>query len=228
MRNDYHFPVIAKVFTPLILIGGCVGICCACILFYWAVVDEGRPIVLADTTSDFDASSLPEEPTLNDWYALAGQVLESYDRQFKPDLKSIYYALLPCSSEVSPNVVEIVFGSFFYDRTPNVKTAQISFDRSANEVSIYIYYEQLEFDVSKIDISKVQVDSNEALETADHFAGQNFRDSIDDNCTMAIQLDSDYMWKVRYHKNGQQWEDWEIWVDAIDGEVERRQVPYIK
>lgn len=204
-------------------------ICCVLVLFYWAMLDEGKPIVLVDTRGDFDASGLPEEPTLNDWYALAMQVLETYDYQFEPDLKHIYYARLPCGSKVNSNVVEMAFESFYFDgRTPNVKSAVISFDRSANEVSIYIYYHQFEFKVSQLDLSRIQVEPNEALEIADHFAGQNFRDSINDNCTMAIQLDSDYMWKVRYHKNGQQWEDWEIWVDAIDGEVERRQVPYIQ
>jgi len=191
-------------------------------MFYAAATDQ-RAVEFPEQEFDMDTSALPEKPTVDDWYTLAIRVLEAQDGQPTPDLVRIY-SHTPCQSEPALDGIGMHFATFHFEGVwPSVKYAYMSLNRSSSKASVDLFYALMDWHYSVLDLSQVDVSFYEAFEIADSYAGQAFRKAVDDKCDIGFRIDASYIWKISYRKYGQPVEDWEIWVNAVTGEVERRQ-----
>jgi hypothetical protein len=210
------------------LIMGLVGtICVVCCVAAWvgiSIIDEDadvqEPQVLVDTEVTIDTTSLPENPTIADWYPIGLQVLQDNGWDLSPNLTSIG-VVTSCGSSLVLDRVQLDFVDHYFDGfRPGVKWGRVSLDRHSNTASVHISYQALQWVwLSGIDLAGVKVGAQEALEIADRYEGQQYRESANDKCKMAIDLGSSG-WRIRYRENdGSRWEDWAIWVDAETGAV---------
>jgi len=225
-RKTHFTPIVLAV----ILILGCVVSCCTIWLVYAIFIDEEESL-LVDTEVAIDTSALPTRPTEEDWYQLAVQILETHEWDLPPNLTNMGYASFPCAASPTLNAWSMSFeASYFNGIIPTRKSAYIVFNHATSTATVTI--NSIPFlwprRSAVLDLSKITVDCYEAFEIADTYAGQEFRDSVNDACQMGLGMTSDYIWSIRYREHDQRREDWGIRVDAITGEVERHQYPSLE
>lgn len=194
-------------------------------LLYASGTDQ-RNASLVYETIEIDTSALPENPTIEDWYPLATQILKSKNWQLNPNLTSVETSNIPCDSE--PKLDEITFNFadvYFKGIFPCRKRAHIWLNRINNTASIDIYYEMMEWQYASLDLTQLEIGLDEAFKIADDYQGKTFRDSVNNECQMGFWIKPNAIWEISYKAKGQRWEDWEIWVDAISGEAKRHQLP---
>jgi len=215
------------VFLPMMVSLVCVALCCTIWLIYAVITDE-EYTTLVNTEVLIDTSALPEKPTVSDWYAIAGQVLENNDWDLSANLTSVFYGDLPCQSGPALNVLAMSFAdSYLNGPIPSVKYAEIILNRANSTASVHIYCSPMRKLRPSLRLSEVEVGFYEALEIADRQGGQEFRDRVSDACNIGFFIDSDYVWKIDYQKQAQYRERWEIWVDARTGEAKQHQGPVL-
>ncbi len=216
---------ITKIWLPLILWSGCILLCLVIWLGYVVLADD-EYITLTDTEVALDTSALPENPTEDDWYVLAKQVLEAQGWDVSPNLTWFHTIDLPCTPEPVLNSLAMFFAdSYMEGYVPSVKHAELVFDRTAEIIKVHISYSPMHWRHRTLDLSKTTVDFYKALAIADVHGGQEFRESINDACDTSVILTSRNTWLVKYRENGQRWENWEIRVDAITGKASRHDLP---
>jgi hypothetical protein len=215
------FQVLLSVIVALL----CVAMCCT-IWFAYVVTTDEEYTTLVDTKVLIDASALPEEPAIGDWYAIAVQVLKDNDWGLSPNLTSAFYGSLPCQSGPVLDTLTMNFAdAYFNGAIPSVKYAEIILNRSNSTASVHIYYSPMRWLHPSLRLSGVEVDFYEALEIADRQGGQEFRDRVGDACDIGFLIGSDYTWKIDYRKQAQYRERWGIWVNARTGEAKQHQEP---
>lgn len=214
-----------KIWLPVILGLGCILLCLVIWFGYIALADD-EYVTLTDTEVALDANALPENPTEDDWYALAVQVLEAQGWNVSPNLTWLFTVGLSCAPNPTLNRLVMTFADFYMEGlVPSVKHAELEFDRAAGIVKVHISYSPMHWRHSTLDLSKTIVDFYQAIAIADAYGGQEFRESVNNACDMKVALTSRNVWSVVYRENGQRWENWEIRVDAITGEASRRNLP---
>jgi len=211
--------------VSLLCVMACFATLAMSVVGYTALaVDEYIDLVDKETLTSFD--SLPERPTEDDWYALGLQVLQDNHWQVAPNLTSMWSLDLLCSSSPTPSKIAMHFAdSYLEGPVPSVKHAEIIFDRTTSVVQIHIYYAPVHWGVSQVKLTKLNVDLYEALALADAYGGADYRQGADDGCVMSVRLTSNYRWIVKYGRPGWRWEDWEMVVDAVTGDVHRHDLP---
>jgi hypothetical protein len=193
------------------------------------VIDEPDEVrnrqTLIDTEVAIDSSTLPESPTIEDWYPIGLQVLQDSGWDLSPNLVSIF-TIASCEPGFALDKVDMKFADRYLDEQlrPSIKWGWISLDRRSNTASVWIEYQALRWKHSaSIDLSQVEVGLQEALEIADRHAGQEYRESVNNECKVMVDLGSQG-WRVSYRgDDSSRWEDWDIWVDAATGEARLEQ-----
>jgi len=214
-----------KIILPMAIVSLCSLVCTVAFMAYIVLADD-EYIDVMDIEMALDMSDLPESPTEDDWYALAVQVLEANGWNVSPNLTRLHSTKLPCSPNPALNGLVMFFAdSYMEGYVPSVKHAELVFNRTANTVEVHISYSPMHWGHSRLDLSKTKVDFYQALAIADAYGGRAFRDSVNDACDISVILTSRNVWLVCYRENGQQWEDWEIRVNAITGKASRYDLP---
>ena len=193
------------------------------------LIDEDADVqnsqTLVDTQVTIDTASLPPNPTIEDWYPIGLQVLQDNGWDLSPNLTGIG-AITSCGYTLALDEIQLDFTSRYFDGLrPSVKRGWVSLDRRSNTASVYISYQAMQWVRSSgIDLAEVKVGIHEALEIADQYAGQDYRESVDNKCQVRVYLGS-RGWRIKYRKEEErpQWETWTIWVDAVTGEAELEQ-----
>ncbi len=202
---------------------------CAFLCYYgggllYASGTDQRVVTLVEKTIEIDTNALPEDPTIEDWYPLAIQVLESQNWQLTPNLTDVGASDIPCGSELKLDEIHMTFADRYFEGIfPCVKHAYLSLDRIDNTASVHISYEMMEWQYAPLDLTQLKIGLDEAFKIADDYQGKTFRDSVNNECRMGFWIKTNAVWEFTYREQGQRWENWEIWVDAINGEVERHQ-----
>jgi hypothetical protein len=205
----------------------CIGgvFLCGAAWFTVGLVDEldevDSPQILVEQEVAIDTSALPEHPTEEDWYPVAAEVLNNSDWGLSPHLTMIS-TLLPCESDPVLDRLDMDFADVYFDGVvPYLKMASVSLDRTTNTASVLISYQALRWGHSPLDFSKMEISLHQALEIADRYGGQEFRERVNGECEVSIFV-SDYDWKIGYKESGQlTWSDLRIQVDAKSGRAKR-------
>jgi len=202
---------------------GCVLLCgVAWFAVAWVsdleVVEEGEILVHKEVA--IHPGFLPEHPTERDWYQITAQLLEDYGWDLSPNLTWLG-ATGPCAAYTEPDRFSVDFADAYFDGVvPHLKSASVFFDRNANTASVWIDHQALRWRHDTLDLSKIEVGLYEALEIADRYDGQHFREDVNDKCTVSIHL-NDYVWWIGYKESGEPWSEQWILVDSRTGEAKR-------
>jgi hypothetical protein len=215
-----------RILVPVILI--CVILCCAVAWGAIGVIDEAEDArnrqTLVRTEVAIDTSLLPENPTIEDWYPIGLEVLQDNGWDLSPNLTSMG-TIASCEPGLVLDEVEMKFADRYFDELrPSIKWGWISLDRHSNTASVWIEYQALQWKHSaSIDLTQVEVGLQEALEIADRHGGRDYRESVNNECNVNIDLWGDE-WRIRYREDeSSRWEPWIIWIDAATGEAKLEQ-----
>lgn len=226
MKNKLQLSNIPIILFVMLALCSCALLCYYGGGLLYASGTDQRVMPLVYETIEIDTSTLPEDPTIEDWYPLAIQILESKNWQLNPNLTSVETSNIPCDSEPKLNEITFNFADVYFDGIfPCRKRAHIWLNRTNHTASIDIYYEMMEWQYAPLDLAQLEIDLDEAFKIADDYQGKTFRDSVNNECQMGFWIKTNAIWEISYKAEGQRWEDWEIWVDAINGEAKRHQLP---
>jgi hypothetical protein len=203
---------------------GCVLLCgVAWFAVAWVsdleVVEDGEILVHKEVA--IDPGFLPEHPTERDWYQITAQLLEDHGWDLAPNLSGLH-GFVPCQSYPEPDRFYLDVAYAYFDGVvPYLKWASVSFDRNANTASVWIEHQALRWRHDTLDLSKIEVGLYEALEIADRYGGQDFRESVNNECLVGIWL-GDAEWEIDYAELGPViWSEEGILVDFRTGEARR-------
>ncbi len=213
--------------VQIALLIACAALGCICWLIY-AVFFHEEENILVDTCVAIDLSNLPAQPTERDWYNLSVKILKDNGWDLPTNVTGISYgAFIQCAANPTLYIKSIGFASSYFDGIiPKTKFAEIEFNWITGEASVVIRSKPLVWTKKSegMDISRMSIDCYEAFKLADDFAGREFRNKVSDACEISLSIVDDW-WSLGYKEAGKQWEDWSIEVNAITGEVERREGP---
>jgi len=204
---------------------------CAFLCYYvggllYASGTDQRDAILVHKTIEINTSTLPETPSIEDWYPLAVEILEAHNWQLAPNLIGIGASDIPCGPEPRLDKVSFEFADIYFKGIfPCRKRAHIWLDRTNNTASVDIYYQMMEWQYARLDLTQLKIGLDDAFKIADDYQGKMFRDSVNNKCRMGFWIRANAIWEISYRTEGQLWEDWEIWVDAINGETKHHQLP---
>jgi hypothetical protein len=204
--------------------------CCTCLLVAYGgivvvqVLKDIEPVQLLDTEIPVDTSSVPLNSTEKDWYPIAVQVLASQGWDLPPHLVLFGSPITRCSPPFELDRVNMEFSAVEWEGLfPYVKVAEISFVRSAGNASVRIWVDgpRLTTYNPVLDLAKMQVDAQKALELAERYGGQEHRDRVQNRCQINIQIVDD-LWRIRYW-DPEHLTDSEFWIeiDAKTGQTRR-------
>jgi hypothetical protein len=216
-----HSSRLINVLAVVVLVVG-IALCCAGTLvagFADEFEEVDYPQVLIETEVPIDTSLLPEHPTEKDWYRITAQILEDNGWDLSPNL-TMLDGFVPCQSYPALDRLNAHFAdAYFVGVIPHLKMASVSLDQTTSTASVLITYQALRWRHDTLDLSRMKVGLREALEIADRYGGQEFRESVSDRCVVSIYV-TDYEWKIGYKELGQPtWSDLRIQIDAKSGKA---------
>jgi hypothetical protein len=170
-----------------------VGIALCGVAFFLAgLVDEFEevesPQVLIETEVPIDISILPEYPTEKDWYRIAAQILVDNGWDLSPNLTMLHGFVLCQSYPILDRLNADFADAYFVGVIPHLKMASFRLDQATSTASVLITYQALRWRHDTLDLSRMEVGLYEALEIADRYGGQEFRESVSNRCVVSIYL----------------------------------------
>lgn len=214
-------PVSRVLIAISILAGVCLVVGCVAIVIAEELEDI-VPELLVEAEVEIDTSTLlPREPTAEDWYPVAVQLLDEQGGRSPMKLYSLGGYTDSCVPSLSLNHFHAEFMAYeFRGILPYKRFAQLSFDQAAGSAFVWITEEGPVLTRSPLmDFSKVKVHSREVLDLAEQAGGEQYRQRVNNQCQISISLVR-YKWKIYYWQHGQKdapglW----IEVDARTGKI---------
>lgn len=197
----------------------------SCIIFIAGFADEWEeveyPQVLVDKEVAVDTRALPEQPSMNDWYLLAVQILRNNGWDLAPNLTRVW-ALRPCEPGSELTRLEMSFAdAYLFDLIPSLRLASVSLYPKSDRAAVLIAYQALRWRHKTLDPGELRIGLHEAIEIADRHGGQDYRETMKDKCEVVVSITGD-QWIVRFRESRQSSStDIEIRVDAKSGKAKR-------
>jgi hypothetical protein len=228
MRQDGQARNLVRLAQVVFALPVCAILCCVAWQgLIWVKNLEGveQSEILVYNKFALDTTSLPERPTLEDWYAIGWQLLQDNGWDLSSNLVSIQ-TFAPCGDpDPVLNKVNLDFSDAYFDGfIPCRKHGEVCFDRDSDKVRVSIEYNALSWNrPPSIEFTEVRVELPQALEIADRHGGREYRESLNDQCDVEIWLDSSE-WEIRYRNlETSRWEFWTIVIDVETGEARLNQ-----
>jgi hypothetical protein len=200
------------------LIAGCAAI------FIINTIEESELVTVVETEVPIDTTVLREDPSIQNWYSIALQVLRSSGWELSRD-PVLLGGGVSCSSPLDLTKLHLEFAATdFVGILPHGKAATVDLNRATEKASIGIYDAGLRLRHSQhMELSKMAVGLYDAFEIADENGGQDFRESTNNNCDVTFWI-TDYEWQFDYREFDHSTRaGLRIQVDARSGKV--RQLP---
>jgi len=180
---------------------------------------------------------LPKWPTERDYYELAVDALNRNGWETPPRLTVLNWND-PCSSLDAPfdemsflfSKKKLSIGKHADSLLPHKITASIFVDASEGKMSLSLSFRDQGMSLEpldrKLDLRRLAVDLEKALEIAEENGGQAYRQNVGDQCDVYVSL-RQYIWEVAYRELSEYRDVFRVNIDARTGEYEITK-PYFK
>lgn len=188
-------------------------------ILFLNAVEEFEPITLVEKRVPVDSSNLPNNLVVQDWYAVATNILGENGWHLPLNLV-LFSTHIPCTSLSDASKVRMEFvakdGSSVL---PHEIAASVSFDREKGDASVWIFDTGPKLPPAPIPtmhLSSLQIGLYEAFDKAERLGGEEFRARSSSECDIAIWL-HEYEWNIDYRDPLSTQPDLRIRVDAVSG-----------
>jgi len=182
-----------------------------------------------------DRGYLPQWPTERDYYELAVEALNRHGWETTPRLTVLNWSD-PCSSLGAPfdemsflfSKKRLSIGKHADSLLPHKITADVFVDTSERKMSLSFQDQGMSLELldRKLDLRRMAVDLEKALEIAEENGGQAYRQNVGDQCDVYAFLNQ-YIWEVAYRELSEYRDVFRVNIDARTGKYKITK-PYSK